>query len=266
MRIKVDRIRIFSIVLFLTGLFSFVQEGIAAAQVDNIGKFLIEEQILMHVRESYVDTVSSATLMDAAIQGMIDKLDPHSSYLPPEEAKDFTEKIQGEFSGIGITFSVINGKITVIEVIDGGPSSKAGLRCRDKIVKINGTNAVGILDDSVKANLRGPKGSSVLIGVERPGETSIREIKITRDDIELNSVSHSYMLDETTGYVALSRFSIKSAVDVGNALESLRKKGMKRLVLDLRNNSGGSLDAAVGVVDCFIKKGPIVETRGKECC
>lgn len=219
--------------------------------------------IAQAVRDSYIDTLDVGVLWDGAIKGMIDKLDPHSGYMPPRQALDFTERIKGDFEGIGITFSMINDKITVIDVIPNGPAEKSGIRSRDKIVRIDGKDAVGLSIDEVKDKLRGPSRSKVVTSVERPGEDNLLKFTITRGQIEVNSVSHAYMLDDTTGYLALTRFTLYTHLDVRKALERLREQGMKRLVFDLRNNSGGSLDTAIGVVDLFIDEGIIVSTKGR---
>jgi len=254
----------FSIVFLVCALFSplsFGDDGLTELE-----KLEIEKMIRLFIRDAYVDTsLKMTTVIDGAIQGMIDKLDPHSSYMPKETAEDFREKIRGNFEGIGITFAMIEGKITVIQVIDGGPSQKAGLRSRDKIVKIDGDDVVGISQDIVKNRLRGPAGSKVTVHVERPGEPELLEFTITRDRVNISSVSQAFMLDEETGYIKLNKFTLHTHHEVNAALKKLREKGMKKLVLDLRGNSGGSLDAAVNVVDNFIKKKGelIVETRGK---
>ncbi|MFC1509620.1 S41 family peptidase, partial [Candidatus Omnitrophota bacterium] len=159
-----------------------------------------ENLILEEIREAFVDSVDNAELLTGAIDGIIKKLDPHSSFLKPERAKDFNEKLRGSFQGIGITFAIINDKITIIEAVEGGPSEAVGITSRDKIVKINGNNAVGINEDSVKVQLRGEKGTKVNVHIERPDEEKLLKFTIVRDEIKQNSVSHSYMIDETTGY------------------------------------------------------------------
>jgi len=239
------------------------------AEANDLEKFTntikIEEQIIRYVRDAYVDTLDAQTLLDGAVKGMMDELDPHSSYMPYDAAQDFNEKIRGNFEGIGITFSMINDMITVIQVIDGGPSQAAGLKPRDKIVKIDGEDAIGLDQETVKNKLRGPKNSTVTVHVKRPGVESLIPVTIIRDRVNLNSVPHAYMLDDHTGYLAISKFTIKTGYDVSVALDKLRNRGMEKLILDLRSNSGGSLDAAVRVVDQFIgeKRELIVETKGR---
>jgi len=229
-----------------------------------IDKINILNQILSKVREAYVDSIDIDTLYDGAIQGMVDRLDPHSSYMPPETATDFNEKIRGNFQGIGITFSVIGDKITVIDLIADGPSDRAGLKSRDKIVEIDGKKVIGISDEDVKNRLRGQAGSQVKVKVERPGIKKLLDFTITRARIDLDSVSHAYMLDGKTGYIALNRFSLETKMDMEKALKNIANRGMKQLILDLRNNSGGSLDSAIGVVDLFIQSGLIVSIKGRD--
>jgi carboxyl-terminal processing protease len=232
-------------------------------EFDELDIFQLETLILERVRKAYVDSVSGADLLRGAIDGMMKKLDPHSSYMPRTTADDFNEKIRGDFEGIGITFAILDNKITIIEVLEGGPSQVAGIMSRDKIVKIDGKSAIGLKEDRVKELLRGLAGSSVTVHVERPGEDKLLKFIITRDKINMDSVSHAYMIDDKTGYIALTRFSIKTPDDIARALVKLKTMGMQRLVLDLRNNSGGSLEAAVGVVNFFINTGTVVYTKGK---
>ncbi|MFC1485408.1 S41 family peptidase [Candidatus Latescibacterota bacterium] len=253
--------------LFPILLMSFGGRSAPGQNTDELAplqKMNVQSQIANYVRIDYVDSIDINRLWDGAIQGMIEALDPHSSYMPPDTYDDFREKIRGNFQGIGITFSVINDTITVIDVIPGGPSEKAGLRTRDRIVRIDRESAVGLDSDEIKNRLRGPADSKVMVDVIRPGIEKSLPFPITRDRVEMNSVSHSYILDEQTGYIAISSFTLLTHLDVQRALAELKMQKMKRLVLDLRGNSGGSLDAAIKVVDCFIKDGVIVSTKGKK--
>ncbi|MBT4484902.1 MAG: S41 family peptidase, partial [Candidatus Latescibacteria bacterium] len=253
---------LFALTLFFIGITEF-SRAVFCDELTYLEKISVQQKIFDNVRKSYVDTtLGENTLIDGAIQGMIDKLDPHSSYMPPKRASDFTEKIRGGFEGVGISFAIFDGKITVIQVIEGGPSEAAKIKSRDRIVKIDGKNVIGISNEEVKKLLRGEQKSKVSVHVERPGEDELLKFTITRDRIKLNSVSHAYMLDGETGYLAVTNFTIKTNYDVGRTLKKLKEQGMKKLVFDLRNNSGGSLEAAMHVVDYFISDGLIVETRG----
>jgi len=229
-------------------------------------KRMVETQLLRQIRSSFVDTsVTMNDVIDGAIEGLMGKLDPHSSYLPVKRANDFEERIRGNFEGVGISFAMIDGKITVIEVIPGGPSEAAGLKSRDKIIRVNDESAVGVDNDQVKDLLRGPKGSEVNVYVERPGHEDLVPFTITRGRVEVNSVSQAFMINPGTGYIKVTKFAINTDYDFKNALVKLRDQGLERLVLDLRGNSGGSLDAAVNMVDNFLlkKRQLIVETKGR---
>ncbi len=257
------RIFIYTAVVFVTAIFA-VNPAQPADMRAIASREYVQQFILREIERSYVDSsISMTELYDGAIQGIIGQLDPHSCYLPPAQADAFGEKIRGNFEGIGITFAMIDDKITVVEVIEGGPSEAAGLQSRDKIVRVDGRSVVGLPADSVKVCLRGTLGSWVNVHVERPGESGLLPFTIIRDRVRLDSVSYAFMLDDTTGMIALSRFSTNTQGDVSAALDRLAEQGMKRLVLDLRNNSGGSLPAAVGVVDLFLTEGVIVRTAGK---
>ncbi|MFC1606951.1 S41 family peptidase [Candidatus Latescibacterota bacterium] len=257
--------RHFAIILLLLTLFlSGFAITVPSQEITEVVDLLqLQDNILNRIRAAYVDTIKSTELLKGAISGIMGELDPHSSYMPREKATQFNEKLHGTFTGIGITFAMINDKITIIEPIEGGPSQIAGLLSRDKIVKVNGESAIGVQQDSVRNLLRGKKGTTVAVHVERPGEKKLLKFNIHRDRININSVSHAYMIDDRTGYIALSRFTFKSHEDVAAALKKLDSLGMERLVLDLRGNTGGSLEAAVWVVKFFINNGTIVYTKGK---
>ncbi|MCE5250619.1 S41 family peptidase [bacterium] len=250
-------------ILALILLTSFPIQAFCEEEYEELDIFQLETLILDRVRRAYVDSISGTELLQGAVDGMIKKLDPHSSYMPRSTADDFSEKIRGDFEGVGITFAILDNKITVIEVVEGGPSEMAGLLSRDKIVKIDNKSVLGIKEDKVKDLLRGPSGSTVTVHVERPGEDKLLKFTITRDKVNINSVTHAYMIDDKTGYISLTRFTIKTQDDVAKALDKLKAMGMQRLVLDLRNNSGGSLEAAVSVVNFFINRGTVVYTKGR---
>jgi carboxyl-terminal processing protease len=257
-------LRVFRAVFTVLAAWCAVQTAAHAAEpLTANDKLLIEQYILHYVQDAYVDTISTSTLLDGVIDGMMGKLDPHSSYMPPSAADDFTERLRGEFAGVGITFTMVNGKITVIEVLEGGPAEKAGVRTRDRIVAIDGDDAKNLSQDEIKNHLRGNAGTKVTVTIERPGSAAPMKPVITRDMVEMNSVSHSYMLSNTIGYVALTRFSQKSRADVAQALDKLSRQGMRMLVFDLRSNSGGILESAVGVANLFLREGRIVYTRGR---
>ena len=226
-------------------------------------KFKVMNQILYYVNQLYYDDVDMESLMDGAFKGIMDQLDPHSIFISAKDQKNIDEMFKGEFQGIGIEFDILNEYITVIAPVVGGPSEKSGIQAGDWIVEIDGNSARGIDREDVYKKLRGKKGTRVDLKIGRIGIEPF-DITIIRDDIPLYSVRASIMLDDRTGYAWLTRFSTKSGPEVRKAIKKLLNKGMDRMILDLRNNSGGILDQAVEVANIFIaKKDTIVYTKGK---
>jgi len=219
--------------------------------------------VLDLVERNYVEEVQPKKLIYGAIQGMLTSLDPHSSFMRPEDYKELQVETKGSFTGIGIEISLRDGMLTVISPIEGTPAYKAGLKAKDKILKIEGKPTKNMtLIQAVKL-LRGPKGSKVTISIFRKGWTQLKDVTLTRDVIPIKSV-HSRILEKGYGYVRISDFQDKTSSDLENALEKLEKgKGLKGLVFDLRNNPGGLLDQAVKVADEFLEKGLIVYTDGR---
>ena len=226
-------------------------------------KFKVMNQILYYVNQLYYDSVDMESLMDGAFKGIMDQLDPHSVFISAKDQKNIDEMFRGEFQGVGIEFDILNEYITVIAPVVGGPSEKAGILAGDWIIAIDGQDAQGIDRDDVYKKLRGKKGTKVDLKIGRIGSDNFN-VTIIRDDIPLYSVRASVMLDDRTGYTWLTRFSTKSGSEVRKAINSLLRQGMNRLVLDLRNNSGGILDQAVEVANIFIaEKDTLVYTKGK---
>jgi len=202
--------------------------------------------------------------MDGAIRGVLDELDPHSVYITAEELEEIDEQFKGNFQGIGIEFDVLNGILTVIAPVADSPSEHAGILPGDKIIKINGKDAIGITKEGVFKQLRGKKGTKVTVTIKRAGTSKPFDITIIRDTIPLYSIRTSIMLDYQTGYIWLTRFSATSLSEVKYAISELLEKGMQRLILDLRNNSGGLLKQAAKITNLFIAKSDtIVYTRGR---
>jgi len=215
-------------------------------QIDKYGR------VMQMIQQKYVDTVNLSQLNDAAIIGMLGKLDPHSVYMPPTTVEDQGEQFEGKFDGIGVSFMIIHDTITVDSPIPGGPSAQLGIRAGDKIVTIDGKTAIKMKEDDVKKNLRGPKGTKVTVGIDRYGEAQPIDFTITRDVIPIHSVMAHFMVDQTTGYVDIGRFAGNTYDELMDALNDLSSKGMTRLVLDLRENPGGYLEQAVKIADEFI--------------
>lgn len=220
--------------------------------------------LLYKIRENYVEESKLSDLIDGAITGMLESLDPHSIYIPAEEQKRLSEQFRGEFEGIGISFVIQNKLLTVISPIPGTPADRLGIRAGDRIVEIEGESAYGITNDEVFQKLRGPKGTQVSVTIQREGVNEPLHFTITRDKIPIYSVETSFMLDDSSGYLLLNQFTSTTSEELEAALDSLKRSGMTRLIFDLRGNSGGYLDQAVKVCDKFIEGGELlVYTRGR---
>ena len=213
----------------------------------------------------YVDTVNEDKLVEDAIRGMLEQLDPHSSYTDPKETKELEEPLQGEFSGIGVQFNMKDDTLYVIQTIAGGPSERVGILAGDRIVTVNDTAIAGVKmsRNVIMKKLRGPKGTKVTVQVKRRNTPELITFRITRDNIPLYSVDASFMLDDKTGYVLISRFGAKTYEEMMEAIEKLHKQGMTQLIIDLGGNGGGYLNAAVDMSNEFLSRGnKIVYTQG----
>ena len=220
--------------------------------------------VLNLVSKYYVDKIDMNALNEAAIVGLLNKLDPHSVYMPPRNVKQSDEEFSGKFEGIGVQFVMNHDSILIEQVLPEGPSEKVGLLPGDKIIQINNKSTKGFTEDSVRNNLRGPKGTKVNISIARAGSAELLSFDITRDVIPLVSVTSHFMVDNKTAYIALTRFIATSHDEMVKALVDLRGQGMQRLVLDLRNNPGGYLEQAVEIADEFLGgTKTIVYTKGR---
>lgn len=220
-------------------------------------------RVLNIIEKSYVEEVDTDEVVQGAIKGMLSSLDPHSSYLKPEDFKELTLETKGSFTGIGIEITIKDGFLTVVSPIEGTPAFKEGLKAGDKIIKINDEPTKDMsLMESVK-KLRGPKGTDVTISIFREGWTELHDVKITRDVIPLHSVK-SKLLEDGYPYIRIINFQERTTKDFKKALKELGQKGeIKGLIIDLRNNPGGLLDQSVQVADVFIDEGVIVSTKGR---
>ena len=228
---------------------------------DNVKKF---NEALNLVQKNYVDDVNADKLTEAAIKGMLAQLDPHSTYISQDQLKRINEDFQGSFEGIGVEFDIVNDTITIVTPISGGPSEALGILAGDKIVKIDGVNAVGMTREDVPKKLRGPKGTKVTVSISRGGSPNLIDFEITRDKIPLYSVDASFMINNEVGYARVTRFSATTYDEFAKALDDMKKQGMKKLVLDLRNNPGGYLDQAFKMASMFIERGKkIVYTKSR---
>lgn len=223
----------------------------------------IFSNVLSMLQENYVEEVDTADVLNGAIKGLLLNLDPHSSYLTPEEFKDLQEETSGQFTGIGIEVTVQNDELTVVSPIHGTPADSAGLKAGDLIVSIDGEDTENIGAYKAIEKLRGPEGSKVNLAIMRKGWTSPRDFQITRANIPLVSVEGEY-LSPGLVYARITNFQSNTGADLRHLLSTLSQKApVQGLILDLRNNPGGLLDQAVEVVDTFLNHGRIVYTRGR---
>lgn len=215
-------------------------------------------------RSAYVDTVESRDLMEAALQGMLQSLDPNSMLLTPREYDNLRIQLEGSFEGVGITLGQREERLTVISPIEGTPAHRAGMRAGDTIITIDGETTEGMTTDEAVSLIRGPEGTIVTLGVLRAGMEDTLSFPIERATIDVPSLTAHFMIEPGIGYLRLSRFSEESLVEVRDALQELLDQGATSLIFDIRSNSGGLLNPAVEIADLFLPAGtPIVTTRGQ---
>lgn len=224
------------------------------------------DTILEIIDRSYVDDVDPDSLLEASFAGLLSHLDPHSVYIPASDLQNVNEELSGSFSGIGISFNLLNDSINVLEVISGGPSEKAGLLAGDKIVSINDTIVAGQKwsDVKVRSSLRGPKGSVVKLGIKRHTSKKILPFEVVRGDIPVTSIDAAYMIAPKTGYVKINKFGSNTYSEFLTSVVNLMADGAEKFVIDLRGNGGGFMEPAVLMANEFLPAGsPIVSMRGK---
>ena len=227
-------------------------------------KIVVMQQIISYVDHFYFDIVDMDKIMDGAFHGLMEELDPHSTYIPAKEQENIDELFRGNFQGIGIEFDVLHGYITVISPVPDSPSDHVGLQSGDRIIAINGDDAYKITKDEVVKKLRGKKGTSVDITIQRIGQEEPFDVTIIRDDIPIYSVGAATMIDDETGYILLRRFSATTINEVNKAIKKLDEQNFEKLIFDLRGNSGGYLEQAAAVSNLFIStKDTLVYTKGK---
>jgi carboxyl-terminal processing protease len=212
------------------------------------------EEIIDIIGAKYVDSVSADSLYEDAVSGILKHLDPHTVYIPAREMASVTEDMEGNFKGIGVEFYVLRDTIMVTSVIKNGPSADAGVQTGDKIIKVNDSTVAGrgISNESIISMLRGIEGSGVKLSLIRPSENRMLDVTVKRGIIPIYSVDASYMIDSITGYIRINRFSATTYREFMSAMDTLIPKGMKQMILDLRQNPGGYLDAATAIADELI--------------
>ena len=241
---------------FLFNKWSFL-ENVDAGEQSHYTSIKSFAESLSLVKENYVEEVDEKDLVYGAIRGMLNSLDPHSSFMPPEAFKEMQIDTRGEFGGLGIQIGIKDKWLTIISPIDDTPAYKAGVQAGDKIIKIDGESTKEISIHEAVTKLRGQKGTSVTITIVREGLEKPKDITIIRDIIKIKSVK-SRMIDDKIGYIKLTQFQKKSAMDLKKALEELSGQGISELILDLRNNPGGLLTGAVEVTSQFLPSGKLV--------
>ena len=218
------------------------------------------DEIIRYVDNNYVDSVNQEHLETDAVKGMMNDLDPHSQYITAAEFDAMNDPLRGSFQGIGISFRIEKDTIMVINPIPGGPSEKVGLMAGDRIVKVNDTLIAGVhvTNNMAMHKLKGEKGTKVKVTIYRRGVPKLLHFTITRGIIPTYSLDIAYMVNKQLGYIKLNKFSATTYEEFDRAVKKLKKEGMKKLILDLRNNPGGYLDAAIRVADEFLPKGKII--------
>ncbi len=237
--------------------------GSMSASIYNYNKI---QDIIYLLEKEYVDPVDQNGLVDMAIQGMLQQLDPHSVYITAEQMASVNEEITGNFEGIGVQFNLHHDTVMVLNVIRGGPAEQGGLTGGDRIIAVDGENiaGTGITNEEVMKRLKGPRGSTVEVEVLRPERSDKIRVSLVRDVIRTNSIAAAYMLNKTDAFIRINSFSEKTYREFMEAMERLSEEGMKKVVLDLRGNGGGLFDQAILIANEFLSQGElIVYTMGK---
>ena len=250
----VQAIFFFALLFGTTSVFGQIKEQ--AVRLNSL-KF---EEILTYVDRMYVEDVDSEELTDYAITMMLEKLDPHTSYISKADVKDANQRIDGNFVGVGVRFQILKDTLIVVEAIPGGPSEKLGIRAGDKIIKIenNLVAGIGLKNSDVRSKLLGDLGTKVKVEIQRRDSKKLLSFTITRDKIPLNSVDCAYMVTPKTGYIKLNSFSRPTMDEIQSAMVILKAQGMENLILDLQNNGGGLLYTARDLADEFLEANKLV--------
>ncbi|MBR5577300.1 MAG: PDZ domain-containing protein, partial [Bacteroidaceae bacterium] len=251
--------------LILTiGILTCLLSATAQKNVDEqIRKLIISTAT---INNYYVDSVDTEKLVEDAIRGMLEKLDPHSQYSTPEQTKRLNEPLQGSFDGIGVQFNILDDTLMVIQTITGGPAEKAGVMAGDRIISVADTAIAGVKmpQEDIMKRLRGPRGTIARLGILRDGIEDTLRIDVVRDKIPLNSVDAAIMLTRNTGLIRFSNFAATTHQEVVEAIRKLKGQGMKNLILDVTQNGGGFLQAAAEIASEFLPQGDmIVYTKGR---
>jgi carboxyl-terminal processing protease len=223
------------------------------------------DQVMQHIRRDYVDSLSDEDLRERTATGFVEELDdPYSSLLTPDRFRRVREQTTGNYAGVGVELDQRDGVVTVIAPLAGTPAESAGIRSGDQLVSVNGASLAGASMDEVEQRLRGPAGSSVRLDLVRPGAPDRLTLTLVRRAIHVRAVQHAELMPDSVAYIRFASFNQNAATELGRSLDSLRGRGMRSLILDLRSNPGGLLDEGVSVADLFLDAGEtILSTRGR---
>lgn len=261
---KLSRIGLAAALVLLAIAAAAYGPGMATSAGQMYSRLQVLEEIMEIIDRHYVDDVDVDELFDNATRGVLENLDPHSRYYSADEYTALQEQYRGDYAGIGVSFEMFDGVLTVLNALEGGPSQALGIRPGDQIIEVEKQSAIGWTVEEVYDRLRGPAGTLVNVTVMRPSVDELLQYTITRGNVEIPAVSIVAMLNDEVGYIRLATFSQKTADQVEKALQDLEARGMKRLVLDLRGNGGGLMSQALQLADKFLEGGKvIVETRGR---
>lgn len=246
--------------------------GIVIGNYISTKKFTLDKDrkinaVLNLIQSEYVDSIDVKDLVEQAIPAIIGNLDPHSYYIPASDIRAENEKLDGSLSGIGVSFFMMNDTANVDQVIPNGPAEKVGMLAGDRIISVNGESIVGgtLTAEGIRSKIRGEKGTKVKIGVKRNSSKKTLTFTITRDDIPMNTVDVSYMIDDKTGYIKIAQFGKNTYDEFFAALSKLKKDGASRYIVDLRGNPGGYMEMAILMVNEFLEQGElIVYTKGRK--
>lgn len=255
---------VFTVIVSLLSVSAFAQFRVNHNDESPLRKLQFAEVAISNL---YVDKVDEEKLVENAIRGMLDKLDPHSSYLTPKEVEQSNEPLNGNFEGIGVQFNMIEDTLLVIQPVTNGPSEKVGIIAGDRIVSVNDTAIAGVKmsKEEIMKRLRGPKGTKVRLGIVRQGIKDLLKFTVVRDKIPVKSVDATYMIRPGIGYIRIGSFGATTHDEFVESLSRLQQQGMVHLILDLQENGGGYLKAAVDIANEFLEKGDlIVYTEGRK--
>jgi carboxyl-terminal processing protease len=252
-----------AVALLLFGAVLGVQFDSYVSSGDALNQFEKLKRAFVIISSKYVEPVEPKEMAEEGVKGMLNSLDPHSSYIPPEQVRDTRDRYEGSFGGIGIRFEP-GDTARVISPIAGGPSEKVGIMAGDRIVKIEDSSAIGLSGDQIQDRLKGKIGTNVTLTVYRPLADKRLTFTIERDEIPLYSINASYMVDDETGYIEIGRFAMSTHEEFMKKVDQLKGDGMERLVLDLRDNPGGVMQSAVKIADELLGAGmTLVRTKGR---